>query len=387
MDNHGNSDNFVESELDMSDFEFDSENELTATLDENADDPMNDTPKHSHIKRDKKKHERKAKKAKAKKSEVTAFFRKIAKAFKKMSVRKKIMIASALLLSLCVILIHPALSWFKLQKALKRYEKISSPNSLYIAAARREDQINIEVGGVDVMAYWKDGSGNNIEKTTYQDYVFSVAGDYVMSYSLQLAHTTNNNYTYEIFEADVSDVNPGDSGKIYGRDYIEYYLTDTYDPLVLKEISDNPVYENIEAGDPLYYTIKMDDSTPEKKKISLNGTNPTEPDPERVTPSSYTVGGETITYNGHYLNWDNYFAAKTTGDYHDATYGTYNRLNLHAEPLYWQANGISGGYPETRDSFYHEYILRISWTMEGAQKATSTYKDTDMIYITVKADD
>lgn len=305
-------------------------------------------------------------------------------AFRKTTVKSRMLVAAALLITVSACLVHPVYSWFKMQRALQRYEKISSPNSLYIAAARREDQINIKVGGIDVMAYWKNGTGTSVGRTTYQDYVFSVAGDYVTSYSLQLAHTTNNNYTYEIFEADVSNSDPSLSGAIIGRDYIEYTLTDKYDPIVLREISDNPVYDDIDVGDKLYYSVKLaDDNT---TKVSLNSTTPTEQDPEDVVASSYTIDSETVTYNGHYLNWNNYFTAKSTGEYHDASYGSYNTVNIHAEPLYWQANEIIGGYPENRESFYHEYILRVSWTTDDALKATSTYKDTDMIYITVKAD-
>ncbi|MBR3646232.1 MAG: hypothetical protein IKN54_07410 [Lachnospiraceae bacterium] len=297
---------------------------------------------------------------------------------------RKIQIVIATVLTFCILLIHPAYSWLRMQRALQRYEKISSPNSLYISAARREDQINFKVDAVDVKAFWKDSDGENVERATYQDYVFSVAGDYVTSYTLQLAHTTNNNYTYEIFKADVTDADPsqGNSTKIKGRDYIEYTLTERYDPEVLSEISDNPVYANVGAGDKLYYSVKLaDDNT---TKVSLNATNPTEANAAEVVKSSYTVDDEIVQYNGHYLNWNTFFTAESSGKYHVASYGSYNTVNTHAEPLYWQATKIPGGYPENKYPFYHEYILRVSWTTDDIHQASSTYKDTDLIYITVK---
>lgn len=67
--------------------------------------------------------------------------------------------------------------------------------------------------------------------------------------------------------------------------------------------------------------------------------------------------------------------------------GSGTGVQTHAEPLYWQANEIPVDGAEDRLPFYHEYILRISWTNGSeAADASAEFKDTDIVYITVKAD-
>lgn len=315
---------------------------------------------------------------------------KIFKAIKNMPQTRIIQIFTAVALTLSLVIVTPTYSWFKKQQRMARYEKVSSPNTLYITAASREDAINFQIGGIDVGAdaYWFNNSGGNEGRKTYQDYVFSVAGDYVYSYTLQLAHTTNNKYYYEIFEAEVM-ANPP-AGGVVDKDYVIYNITEEFDPETLEEITANSVYTTKAAGDKkLYYRIKKDNSNPTNKKISLNAINYTESNKNSITPSSYTITGQTdpLTYNGHYLNWSTYFTANNTK--HDITYGsgeTNSNVQVHAEPLYWQATGIIGGDPTSGDPFYHEYILRVYWDTTGDNAATTDYKDTDIIYITAKAE-
>ena len=305
---------------------------------------------------------------------------------------KKLQFITALLLTIALLVGYPTYSWFKFQRSIERFEKISTPNSLYITAGRLEDSKYIEIDNVDVTAYWYDNNGVPDSRVTYQDYVFSVAGDYVSDYTLQLAHTTNNNYKYEIFRADVTDGKP--SG-ILGKDYIEYTLTDKYDPATMEEISGNHTYGNVTAGNKLYYKVKLaDDGT---TKVSLNGSGTTyqQANLSNVIASTYTVDGSSVSYKGHYLNWASQFEALGSGTYHNETYGSNvtvgsgsgTGVQTHAEPLYWQANEIPVDGAADRLPFYHEYILRISWTNGSeAADASAEFKDTDIVYITVKAD-
>ena len=305
---------------------------------------------------------------------------------------KKIHFITALLLTITLLIGYPTYSWFRFQKSIERFEKISTPNSLYITAGRLEDSIYFEVDNVDVTAYWYDDQGTPDSRMTYQDYAFSVAGDYVSNYTLQLAHTTNNNYTYEIFRADVTDIKP--SG-ILGKDYIEYTLTDKYVPTTMEEISGNHTYGSVMAGNKLYYKVKLADDGITKVSLNGSGNSYQQANLSNVNASTYSVGGTSVSYKGHYLNWASQFAAQGSGTYHNQIYGsTYTvgdgsetNVQTHAEPLYWQANEIPVSGAVERAAFYHEYILRISWTNgTGSTDATATYKDTDMIYITVKAD-
>ena len=312
---------------------------------------------------------------------------------------RKIQIITAMTLTLSIVIVTPTYSWFRKQQKMARYEKVSSPNTLYITAASREDVRNFQIAGVDVGqdAYWLNADKTTAERKTYQDYVFAVAGDYVVSYTLQLAHTTNNNYKYEIFEAEVMGSPPENS--VLDRDYIIYNITGGFDPETLEEITANPVYttkadaiaEALENGEEpdmkLYYRIKQDNSNP-AKNISLNAVNYTEGNANNVTSSSYTITNPgDLAYNGHYLNMQSLFAANNSK--HNDTYGSgaaNSNVHTNAEPLYWQATGITGGDPTSGDPFYHEYILRVSWDTTGPNMATTDYKDTDIIYITAKAE-
>ncbi len=368
-------------------YDYDAVDELLKMY-ESSYESDTEVPKETEIKKTESKKKRTARKKNRLPHKQNAFFDVIKSIVK----NKKIQFITALVLTIILLVGYPAYSWFKFQRSIERFEKISTPNSLYITAGRLEDSKNFEVDNVDVTAYWYDDSGTPDSRVTYQDYVFSVAGDYVSDYTLQFAHTTNNNYTYEIFRADVTNSKP--SG-ILGKDYIEYTLTDKYDPATMEEIAQSHIYGSVTAGNKLYYKIKLaDDGT---TKVSLNGSGNTyqQADLSNVTASTYTVGGESVSYKGHYLNWASRFAAQGTGTYHNQTYGsTYTvgddgttDVQTHAEPLYWQANEIPVSGAVERAAFYHEYILRISWTNgTGSTDATATYKDTDMIYITVKAD-
>ena len=302
---------------------------------------------------------------------------------------RKIQVITAMTLTLSIMIVTPTYSWFRKQQKMARYEKISSPNTLYITAASREDIKNFQIAGVDVSqdAYWLNADKTSAGRKTYQDYVFAVAGDYVVSYTLQLAHTTNNNYKYEIFEAEVM-AEPA-AGSVLDKDYVEYKITEEFNPDTLEEITANSIY-TAKAADgadkKLYYRVKK---AADGTKISLNSgtyviTPAVEADEEHGVEAAEAVS---VSYNGHYLNMESAFKANNTK--HNDTYGpgnTNSNVETHAEPLYWQATGITGGDPTVGDPFYHEYILRISWDTSGANAAKTDYKDTDIIYIAAKAE-
>ena len=283
---------------------------------------------------------------------------------------QRIQMAAAAVLTLSLLIGIPVYSWFHWQRELARLERIHAPNVLFVTAAHREDAIYLEMGTIDVNARWRDGLGQDVGQMLYKDYVFCVAGDYVNSYTLQLAHTTNNEYRYEIFEAEVAQPEG-----IENKDYTIYEMRRDF-PAGIPEIEDHDG-ETGNAGEILYYRIRRDDSD---RKISLNAA---QVNGESVTKSTYTVGGADISYGGHYLNQNGSTGlALATGDLHDITYDDYNKVEIHSEPLYWQAAGIPGEGAALKAPFYHEYILRVSWNAD----APTEYKDTDLICISAKAE-
>lgn len=200
----------------------------------------------------------------------------ILSAFCNMPKNRKIQVVTAMTLTLGIMIVTPTYSWFRKQQKMARYQKVGSPNTLYITAASREDAKNFQIAGVDVSssAYWLNNNKTLAGRKTYQDYVFAVAGDYVVSYTLQLAHTTNNKYSYEIFEAEVMAEPPENS--VQDKDYVVYNITGDFEPDILEEITANPVYTTKAATDKkLYYSIReIERQNQDAIPISLNSSNP-----------------------------------------------------------------------------------------------------------------
>ncbi len=284
--------------------------------------------------------------------------------FHNLSLCKKIQLVAALLLTTGILMFIPVYAWFYNQREVARLERIKSPDSLYITAANREDKINIKMNEIDVNSTW---NADTDEKATYKYFVFAVAGQYVVNYNLQLAHTKNNNFKYEIFEAEASNTNPGG---IEGKDYIVYHADDLRIPADLESID---THDGIDTSLPIYYSVKKDDSEP-AKQISLNAG------------TTYTIGEDTLSFDGHYINMESGTSEYTKladDTYHDKTY-SYDLVERHSEPLYWQVTGIEvEDTTGVKNPFYHEYILKVSWDETANLADLSKYKDTDIVYITV----
>ena len=80
---------------------------------------------------------------------------------------------------------------------------------------------------------------------------------------------------------------------------------------------------------------------------------------------------------GKYLNVDS-DSKYATNQYHETTYGNYDKVQQSAEPLYWRSDE-----PETlpREAnanalYVNYYILHISW-----DDTVQNNKETDMIYL------
>lgn len=270
---------------------------------------------------------------------------KIIDRYKSLSKAKRIQLILSVIFTLFLCTAIPVWSWFRLQRQMARYQRIHSPDTLYITAADCEATINIKLDGIDPNAYWD--RENNIQ-ASYKDYVFAVAGEYVTQYTLQMAHTTNNGYTFEIYPAVrvTADETVNDGSKLEGRDYV------IYDPITDPETKYPEGLPNaLKSGnnDTLYYKVGSS---------KLNG--------KYLDPQAETTPG----------------AADHSGKYYNETFknsgGVYGNVQANAVPLYWQKTGIQVK-ENGKQPFYHEYILRVRWT---DPKRSDTYKDTDIIYLT-----
>lgn len=216
----------------------------------------------------------------------------------------------------------PVFAWFYLQRNMSVYAPISSPESLYIGAGhcetdRFEDIRYLYFNGIDAGgdAHW--------------DHVFCVYGKAVAGYRLQLAYTTNNQFSYEIFNATE-------------HTQAEFEALESAAGRSIEHVE----YETHTATPEVY---------------------------------CYTISGEAI--DGSPLN-------QTTDDgkviadssKHSATYGTYSSENVQkfAEPIYWQTADVLLG--NSRDSFANYYIMRVYTNGKVAND-----RETDVICLSAKS--
>ena len=83
----------------------------------------------------------------------------------------------------------PVYAWFTHKRSIALTTKINAPTQLYITAGNKESVANLEMADIDV------------ENDSYKDFVFGIGGADVQQYQIQLAHTTNIPFEYEIYRA------------------------------------------------------------------------------------------------------------------------------------------------------------------------------------------
>ena len=121
---------------------------------------------------------------------------KIIQKYRDMSLANRIIAAIASFFTVAALIALPVVAWFSSQRKLAELQSIKTPDLLYLSAACAEDVKYFDISSIDV------GEVNSSEPAQ-QLYAFAVAGQYVSSFTLQFAHTTNNQFTYRIYEANL----------------------------------------------------------------------------------------------------------------------------------------------------------------------------------------
>ena len=186
--------------------------------------------------------------------------------FRKMEKKKKRQLVIAVSLSVVLLVALPVYAWFTHKRSIALTTKINAPTQLYITAGNKESVANLEMADIDV------------ENGSYKDFVFGIGGADVQQYQIQLAHTTNIPFEYEIYRAkSVQEADKDD---------------------------DTVVYVSNEVNKTFYYNIDGD-------KIS-----------------------------GNYLN-QNGSEILANSTLHEKSYDTYSNVQKNAEALYWQSVDLS----------------------------------------------
>lgn len=266
--------------------------------------------------------------------------KKIVEKIKGLTTAKKIQLCAACVLTVALLTAITVYAWFTGQKKAAEMFKVAHPNSLYINAAHREDQVNFALDGININDYQIDELGNivtddnnNPKKITEKRYVFSVSGSDTNKFILQMAHTNNNLFTYKIYEATETTTKPSSD-----TTYVEYKATGEHTENTMVFPGDT-----VRKGDMLYYVM-----------------------------------GDQIT--GKYKNVaDGQIIAKNNDTYYTKTYGENTNVEEHAVPSYWQATIDSA---EANKQFCKHFILEVTWDI--AEQDTQTAKETDLVYLSVE---
>lgn len=186
--------------------------------------------------------------------------------FRKMEKKKKRQLVIAVSLSVVLLVALPVYAWFTHKRSVALTTKINAPTQLYITAGNKESVANLEMADIDV------------ENGSYKDFVFGIGGTDVQNYQIQLAHTTNIPFEYEIYRAkSVSETDKSAEAVVYVSD-----------------------------SDGTFYYDKLGDSPISGKYINRDG--------------SEILANSTL---------------------HEKSYDSYGNVQKNAEALYWQSVDLS----------------------------------------------
>lgn len=231
---------------------------------------------------------------------------------------KKLKIQLWLSLILTIVLVVGTFAWFSNQRFIQTMTVVEAPHNLKLLAGNMEEVTLFKLDDID------------ISNGTSKAFVFSVCGDSLVPYHLQLAHTSNIPFNYSIIRAEQQ------AGKTSIMDQKGKYYTLWRD------------------------TVAFDD----QRNSFVSG----------VLQCDYT----------------NEISGKiASAVYHGETYGDYANVQKNAEPIYWVSQPVNPvPYQTTINDgtnmaveFADYYVLQIQWSPALQSELN---KETDMIYITVE---
>ena len=254
---------------------------------------------------------------------------------KKLSLSVKIQLVIALLCTTAI----PVYAWFSYQDKIEAMSKIKEPPSINLASGGDDPALYINLENIDV------SSG------TDKFIVFSVEPGKYSAYDIQLSHTTNIPFTYELYR-----VMEDEHGTIDYTDHTRNFDSET-------EL-------NVETE--LHYSIMNNysyGSTVTAGMVNLVNVNPDDRSSGRI------LGDESALASKNRLNYD----------------ATDDNVNQYVKPLYSVARKIpkiDTDGSEDRDY----YAIKLIWQTDSTVKeGTAQYwnyafnnKETDIIYISAK---
>ncbi len=263
--------------------------------------------------------------------------KKIAEKFKVLSLSVKIQLVIAILVTSAI----PVYAWFARQNRIEAMSKVKEPPSINLASGGDDPALYISLENIDV------------SKATEKYIVFSVVPGKYSAYDIQLTHTTNIPFTYELYR-----IQENENGDIEYTDH-----TRTVNPET-----------GVNAESLLHYSIMsgVTDSVTTSGRILLEDNNPL----DLYNDGTRILGDE----NTLAINRKNY---DTVND----------DVNQYVKPVYSIARRIRQLNENEDGSKNRDYFaIKLSWaTTDSVKEGESHYwdyafnnKETDIIYISAK---
>lgn len=297
---------------------------------------------------------------------------KVLQKLKSLSTSTKIQLLIALILTVALVVAIPVYAWFTNERKIAELAKIKAPDDLYINAAHREDVIYLDMTSVNV----SNKVPGKDQYITSQSFVFTVSGEWVNSYTLQIEHTTNTPFRYSFHKGilyksldDLKEADPAGYEETYGENYADMY--------------EKP--DTITGALPyVEYTATNVFDQEELSKIAKERWGDADLDIDDGEKYFVWIGDEITNIDGDQGEYFNMTGSGTANRYANDTYtdksyesGTY--YQRYANPVYWQLNKIKASDSSNKGNpFYNTYVIKLDWT--GVD--TSKYKkETDIFYI------
>ena len=223
-------------------------------------------------------------------------------------------------------------AWFFYTRQLETLTWIKTPIQLDIRSGNNHDIAYLDMGSIDA-----DTPDHTVE------YVFSVYGEPVDIYSLQLAYTTNIPFYYEIYRANLSS-----------------------------ESAEHA--ENTESSRTVTFTYTEDN----QEKTETFIYNPKDNPVISAKPLNQLTENEIQVHQSHDLSY---------GDDKGENAVNKSAVQSNAEPLYWLARekGLNVLQPEhtgttsSGNKYFCDYfVIKIYWDPD----TVINNKETDMVYLT-----
>lgn len=226
---------------------------------------------------------------------------------------------SLALICMIALLMVPSYAWLTGNRSVAVVGRIDTPMSLQISAANKEKLEYLDFSSIDLTKGKEYPGGKH-----YQDFVFTVYGEAVHVFKLQLAYTTNNQFEYELYNAvEANSHTPGAAS--------------------YTSVSD--------AGIKYYYVTSS--------AVTMIPLNKADNAMLGVTDGAI----DNTTGSGLY-----------TSTYHNSYEDGY--VNKYAVPVYMQTEVITAD--RVQDKFLNNFILRVIWNWSPD---ITNDKETDIIYI------